>query len=117
MRRADAIAGVVGSAIATGGLSLLSADWSSLGDVRPIYTSLTITIQSVKKKSSIDTFVAGSIKTDAISAKATRVIYERFSDEWLKAHVAGLADNKANNPQPASAVPVKKSMADATAKQ
>ncbi|OIR08989.1 hypothetical protein GALL_89840 [mine drainage metagenome] len=93
-RRADVIAGTVGAAIATGGLSLLATDWSAFGDARPIYTDMVVFIENPKHSSSIETSLNGAIKTDAANAKVTRVEFELFSDEWLKEHVIDLAGSR-----------------------
>ena len=94
VRRADVIAGTVGTAIATGGLSLLATDWSAFGDARPIYTDMVVFIEDPKKNSSIETAMNGAIKTDATNAQVTRVEFELFSDEWLKEHVVDLAGSR-----------------------
>ena len=93
-RRADVIAGTVGAAIATEGLSLLTTDWSAFGDARPIYTDMVVNIESPKKNSSIATAMNGAIKTDVANAQVTRVEFELFSDEWLKEHVVDLAGSR-----------------------
>lgn len=101
-RRADVIAGTVGAAIATGGLSLLTTDWSAFGDARPIYTDMVVNIENPKKSSSIATAMNGAIKTDVANAKVTSVESELFSEEWLKEHVidfAGSSDESVNKLQ------------------
>lgn len=93
-RRTDVIAGTVGAAIATGGLSLLATDWSAFGDARPIYTDMVVNIENPKINSSIATAMNGAIKTDVANAQVTRVEFEQFSDEWLKEHVVDLAGSR-----------------------
>lgn len=111
-RKVDAIAGVVGTAVATGGWSLLATDWSRLGNARPINTMMMVSIANPKnmKENRLDTMITGVVKASESSAKATRATFDLLSDEWMKAHVVGYTGNKdADLPSaPASAVSASK---------
>ena len=111
-RKVDAIAGVVGTAVATGGWSLFVTDWSRLGNARPVNSMMIVSIADPKnmKKTRVDTMITGVIKIGESSAQATRATFEILSDEWMKAHVVGYTGNKDSNLQsaPASAVSASK---------
>lgn len=86
--KADAAAGIVLTAVATGGLSLLSSDFSNLSNQKPVFQSMTIFVAPTAKGSEEKTTgMTGAIKADARNAKVTRAFFEIMSDEWLKAHV------------------------------
>lgn len=88
--KADAAAGIVITAVATGGLSLLSSDYSGLSNSKPVYQSMTIFIEpTTKGVASITTVTTGAIKAEARNAKVTRAFFDIMADEWLKQHVAG----------------------------
>jgi hypothetical protein len=93
--KADAVAGLVGAAVLTGGLSLLVSDYSFLSNKKPVYTDMSIRIEPSKEDKF--TLTAATIKTDASNSKVTRVSFEIIADEWMKAHV------KEESVQPASA--------------
>jgi len=106
--KADAVAGLVGAAVLTGGLSLLVSDYSFLSNKKPVYTDMSIRIEPSKEDKF--TLTAATIKTDASNSKVTRVSFEIMADEWIKAHV-----RKAESAQPASAAVPANSMAEAAA--
>lgn len=86
--KADAAAGIVITAVVTGGLSLLSSDYSGLANSKPVYQSMTIFIEPTAKGSeSTTTVTTGAIKTDARNAKVTRAFFEIMADEWFKQHL------------------------------
>ncbi len=86
--RADAAAGIVITAVVTGGISLLSSDYSALGNSKPIYQSMSIFIEPTNKDlKAFETGLDGAIKADARNAKVTRAFFDIMSDEWLKAHL------------------------------
>lgn len=86
--KADAAAGIVITAVATGGLSLLSSDFSDLSNQKPVFQLMTLFVKPTAKDSAeITTITSGAIKADARNAKVTRAFFEVMSDEWLKAHV------------------------------
>ncbi len=109
-RKVDGVTGAVISAIATGGLSILSTDYSFFGNQKAIYNNMLVEIASSKK--SVDkpkvTVTNASIKMDADNVLATRVSYEIMVDEWLKAHLVNYGAS-----QPISAVAPTQSMAEA----
>jgi PBP1b-binding outer membrane lipoprotein LpoB len=94
--KADGVAGLVGAAVLTGGLSLLVSDYSFLSNKKPVYTDMSIRIEPSKEDKF--TLTAATIKTDASNSKVTRVSFEIMADEWIKAHLS-----KAESVQPASA--------------
>ncbi len=109
-RKVDGVTGAVISAIATGGLSILSTDYSFFGNQKPIYNNMLVEIASSRKsddKPKISVTNA-SIKTDADNALVTRISYEIVVDEWLKAHLVNYVAL-----QPISAVAPTQSLADA----
>ncbi len=86
--KADAAAGIVITAVATGGLSLLSSDYSALGNSKPIYQLMSVYIEPANKDlKEKETAISGAIKADARNAKVTRAFFDIMSDEWLKAHL------------------------------
>jgi len=93
--KADGVAGLVGAAVLTGGLSLLVSDYSFLSNKKPVYTDMTIRIEPSKEDKF--TLTAATIKTDASNNKVTRVSFEIMADEWIKAHLS-----KVESVQPAS---------------
>lgn len=108
-QKVDGIAGAAISAIATGGLSLLSTDFSFLSNRKPVYESLTVLLTPTRNGESKEqvTGLTGSVKVDG-SAQGTRDSFVLFSNEWLKMHL-----RDADAAQPASAVAPAKSLADA----
>jgi hypothetical protein len=113
-QKIDGVAGAAISALATGGLSLLSTDFSFLGNKKPICASMTVTLTSSKNGVVTEqtTGLTGSIKVDG-TVQGTRDSFVLFSDEWLKMHL-----RNADAAQAASAVAPAKSLATAeTTKQ
>jgi len=106
--KADGVAGLVGAAVLTGGLSLLVSDYSFLSNKKPVYTDMTIRIEPSKEDKF--TLTTAAIKTDAGNHKVTQVSFEIMADEWIKAHVS-----KAASAQPASAAVPANSLAEAAA--
>ncbi len=106
--KADGVAGLVGAAVLTGGLSLLVSDYSFLSNKKPVYTDMTIRIEPSKEDKF--TLTTAAIKTDASNSKVTRVSFEIMADEWIKAHLS-----KAESGQPASATGSATSLVEAAA--
>jgi hypothetical protein len=108
-RKVDGVTGAVISAVATGGISLLTTDLSFLGNKKPVYNNMIVEIVSGSKKEGVKiTVMNASIKTDADNAQVTRVSFEIMLDEWLKAHLSNYVAS-----QPASVVAPAQSLADA----
>lgn len=103
--KADAAAGIVITAVATGGLSLLSADYSGLANSKPVYQSMTIFIEpTAKGVDSKTTVTTGAIRTDARNAKVTRAFFEIMADEWLKQHVNKISPVASTQPSVAPVI-------------
>ena len=110
-RKVDLIAGTVGTAIATGGISLLVAtDWSGFGNTRPENKIMLVILENPKTGKQSETAITGIIKADESGVKATIATFNILSDEWMIAHVVGYTDDQKDNlqPAPASAVSASK---------
>lgn len=106
----DSAVGIVGTAVLTGGFSLLWTDYSAFNNTKAVYTDLSVAVvfddkSGVKKY----TLMTAGIKTDASSNQVTRVFFETMSEEWLKVHL-----RKVDAAQSVSAVATTPSLADAT---
>ena len=112
--KADVIIGAVIGAISTNGLNLVgNTDWAALGNSKPSYTNLGVSITNQKKKGFMATGVTGTFKCNASGVKAAAAEFDLDSDQWLKDFV--VADG-AKNLLPASAVPDGKTLAEPAAK-
>lgn len=110
-RKVDQIAGTVGTAIATGGLSLIVAtDWSGFGNARPENKIMLVSLENPTTGKQTGTMITGIIKADESGVNATIATFNILSDEWMKAHVVGYTGNKDGDlpSTPASAVSASK---------
>jgi hypothetical protein len=88
----DRVAGLIGGAVLTGGLSLLVSDYSFLDKTKPFYADMIVHIGQGKEDKDF-TMVNATLKTDAKNYQTTQACFEVMIDAWVKAYVLSEVSN------------------------